>query len=205
MAVDDADYNWLSAFKWFRGGQCKHAKRGAGAVGYATASINRKLTKMEHLLLPPKPGLVIDHINRDSLDNRRANLRYLTHSQNLANSNVRSDCISGIKGVSKHSHRRGVYSVWCHIRGRRYWVGNYTDKQEASAAYVNFKELGERDPTALPPLIRNKSGVRGVTASARGWSARKMIAGKSYWLGCFQTVKDAAAAIEVFNDSQASV
>ena len=63
--------------------------------GYAITSIHYKRVKMHHLILgkPPK-GLEVDHINENRMDNRRENLRMVSHSVNLHNT------IS--KGVRKH-------------------------------------------------------------------------------------------------------
>lgn len=193
--MDDADFEWLSTFRWFRGGQCKRTKgeNAAGRIGYATTVINNKLVKMDKLLMPRKPGLVVDHINRNPLDNRRNNLRYLTHGQNLQNATMAMG-VSGFRGVLPHSRRPGIYSVWANVNGRRYWVGNFKDKLTASRARIEFVANGERNPASLPPVIRNTSGVRGVSPKGRKWVARKMVKGKSQWLGEFDTIEEAAAA-----------
>lgn len=41
---------------------------------------------MHHYVLPARPGLDVDHANGDSLDNRRENLRHLTHRANIRRS-----------------------------------------------------------------------------------------------------------------------
>jgi hypothetical protein len=79
--------------------------------------------------------LQVDHINRDVRDNRRANLRLATHSENLVNSKKRSD--------SKTSHFKGVswfkpMNSWrAHINLNRKQIslGYFDDEIEAAKAY----------------------------------------------------------------------
>ena len=51
------------------------------------------------------PGL-LDHINRDKTDNRIANLREVSMSENLLNTNLRKNNTSGVKGVHFDIHTR---------------------------------------------------------------------------------------------------
>lgn len=54
--------------------------------GYAVTSIGYKKIKMHHLLLgKPIRGKEIDHINRNRLDNRKSNLRFVSSSVNGQN------------------------------------------------------------------------------------------------------------------------
>lgn len=48
------------------------------------------------------PPSIIDHINGDPSDNRICNLRAASRSQNAANSKIRKDSTTGLKGVSWH-------------------------------------------------------------------------------------------------------
>ena len=70
------------------------------AWGYPRATIKRKCTLLHNIILPLKKGFYVDHVNRNPLDNRRCNLRYVTPSQNSTNSSIRSDNTSGYRGVS---------------------------------------------------------------------------------------------------------
>ena len=102
--VDDEDYEALCRYKW------SVVKRGAqGNRVYArTAFTNRLLypTKRQvyvnlHDVVMWKPkGYMIDHINGNTLDNRKENLRICTNKQNIRNSGKYKNNTSGFKGVT---------------------------------------------------------------------------------------------------------
>ena len=76
ILVDAEDLDKLSKHSW-----------SVGADGYPQARVKGKMVRIHELLLGRYrgPGLVIDHINRNRLDNRKANLRIVTKSHNCAN------------------------------------------------------------------------------------------------------------------------
>jgi hypothetical protein len=89
-------------------------------------------TPMHALILGTKPGLEIDHIDRDGLNNTRANLRHATHAQNKANCAPYRTNTSGYKGVSRHKRRwRALISYG----GRPHYIGLYATAEEAARAY----------------------------------------------------------------------
>ena len=125
--VDDADFEYLSRFGWYNAG------------GYARR-VDRPYTYLHHLLIDVPDGLQADHINGNSLDNQRANLRIATWRQNQQNGRKRiSMCgnptSSQYKGV--HYHKRD--GCW-HVRirdneGRRLWLGSFKHEEDAGRAY----------------------------------------------------------------------
>ena len=119
----------------------------AGVKGYRQITIDG-FRYMEHrlawfLVHGTWPLEQIDHINQDKGDNRIANLRAATQSQNRANSKVPVTSISGIKGVGKTR-----YSTWkarIRVEGKLIDLGSFKTVEEASAAYWTAaqKSFGE--------------------------------------------------------------
>lgn len=81
------------------------------------------------------PEGMIDHVNRDRTDNRIANLRTATGTQNLANARRSSTNTSGFKGVS-YCRRTGKYEAYVHINGKKKYLGMYVTAEEAHATYI---------------------------------------------------------------------
>ena|SRR3990172_10901192 len=73
----------------------------------------------------------IDHINGIKDDNRIANLRLATRSENLANCQIRRNNTSGHKGVSWDKRRKN----W-HVHVGRKHIGRFAIKEDAIAAYA---------------------------------------------------------------------
>ncbi len=77
------------------------------------------------------PSLLIDHINGAPADNRFANLRQATNSQNLHNR-------PAVKG-SKGCHFYKAYGKWVaeiKVKGKRTFLGYYDTEEEARDAYT---------------------------------------------------------------------
>ena len=93
-------------------------------------SNGKRMTKYLHqLILGDAPdGMVVDHINRDKNDNRRANLRFVTVQQNGQNQGLRKTSLSGFRGVSFHRPMK----KWRARCGGKY-LGCYLTKEEAAA------------------------------------------------------------------------
>jgi hypothetical protein len=77
-----------------------HTKAPHPSGGLTKKGHKRSRSIFLHALIMETPkGMHTDHINGDSLDNRRQNLRVCTPSQNATNKRLRRDSQSGYKGV----------------------------------------------------------------------------------------------------------
>jgi hypothetical protein len=106
------------------------------ANGYAWRNDRRQVgskhTYLHRMIvsLVPGDGLYVDHINRDKLDNRRANLRIVTPAQSRQN----TPAIVGLHRGVTFSRDRGLWVASVQLDGRRHHVGRYRTEAEASAA-----------------------------------------------------------------------
>jgi hypothetical protein len=100
-------------------------------LGYARCK-NRKVSFRLHTLIAGKPekGMVIDHINQNRLDNRKANLRIITRRENQYNSGLWRHNTSGHKGVSWSEERQR----WVATMGRKGLRKRFNTLEEAITA-----------------------------------------------------------------------
>lgn len=132
--VDPEDYEGLAKYKWF-------AKRCDGRF-YAVRSKRNRNVKMHQVILGTKEGKVIDHINGNGLDNRKANVRFATSEQNSWNQRKqRSQSSSKYKGVHWEKKRK-EWRARIKYKGRSIHIGRFETEEEAARAYdAKAKEL----------------------------------------------------------------
>ena len=87
-----------------------------------------------------KDGIFTDHINGNILDNRRANLRTCTNSQNQANSKLRKDNTSGYKGVNFIPKTKN-WQASIRLKGKKLYLGHFVNKELAARAYNSAAKL----------------------------------------------------------------
>lgn len=140
--VDAEDYEELSKRRWhvtFGGGQkCPYAARMLIVDG------RRRVMRMHEFLLDIPPGFEVDHINGNSLDNRRGNLRVCTHRQNNCNRKGHRADQYGYKGL--HWYKRcQCWTAQITVDGQKIHLGYFHSKLDAAAAYdkAAIKYFGE--------------------------------------------------------------
>jgi len=85
-------------------------------------------------------GFLVDHINRDKLDNRRSNLRLATPSDNEANKRKRRTQGDGqpsskYKGVNKTKTKERPWRAIITVERRQIALGKFADEIDAAKAY----------------------------------------------------------------------
>lgn len=122
--VDDSDFERLSKFKWYY-----HQGR-AVRKPRTTDGKRRGFIWMHREVAKPDEDKVIDHINGNTLDNRRGNLRICTRSQNQWNKTLRSKSVTGMKNIQWKKEKKR-YVVRFQKYGKKYEFGYFKDLQEA--------------------------------------------------------------------------
>jgi hypothetical protein len=130
--VDDEDFETLSKHSW-----C--AMRNYYGGWLAARGEKGKTIYMHRQLLNCPPNLQVDHIDHDTLNNTKSNLRIVTIQQNCLNRGIRSDNRTGFKGVSLVKSS-GKYTARIVINGSRICVGYFDSAEEAHKAYVEYSK-----------------------------------------------------------------
>jgi hypothetical protein len=128
--VDDDDYEYLSQFHW------SGMKNNTGQV-YASTTVQGVTYLLHRLVMHDKlqPGMVVDHMSRNSLNCCKANLRVTTQRENIRNS---TKC-DNAKGVHYDKQRRKWFAQARDHTGKKLNLGRYPTEQQAIEAYENFK------------------------------------------------------------------
>lgn len=120
--VDAADYEWLSRWKWHMQG------------GYAIRYEKKKLIFMHRQIARPPAGMIVDHKNRNRLDNTRDNLRICTHQENTQNAAKIQGAYSRFKGVS-YRKERDKYFAQIRCNNEQFYLGLFEKEVDAARAY----------------------------------------------------------------------
>ena len=129
--VDDEDFERVNQWKW-----CFHkGNNEKNAYAFRFNSI-----RMHRFILNVPKGLHVDHINGDTLDNRKSNLRMCTNSENQLNSyRHRDNKVMGFR--VKEYKNKVLYEAQKHGA----YLGLFSTPELAHQAYLN----------SINPLVKN--------------------------------------------------
>jgi|TARA_B110001454_G_scaffold2549_1_gene2318 hypothetical protein len=98
--------------------------------------LHREVLRYHGINIPE--GMVTDHINRNSLDNRFENLRVITVAMNFRNSDKWNKSIGSTLRMSKHG--KVNYQARIRIGKKQISIGHYLTQEEAHEAYLKEAE-----------------------------------------------------------------
>ncbi len=134
--ISPEDWNAVSRYSWRaqRGqlGKCFYAVRNSWIDGVESCML------LSRFILGLQKGdyRMADHIDHNTLDNRRENLRIATPSQSACNTRMRSHNRTGFKGVIQK--RNGKYISRVHYEGRHISGRQKDTPEEAHADYCRM-------------------------------------------------------------------
>lgn len=136
--VDSSDFEWLSKYRWHAIKNGRHSPRYYATRAQHVAGEGRALTILMHRMIMgdiPKDR-VVDHINGNSLDNRRCNLRLATRRQNAHNVSPHQKRKSPIKGATWSNQRQG-WLARITVEGNLLYMGVFKNDVECGILYDN--------------------------------------------------------------------
>jgi hypothetical protein len=162
--LGEGEWTILDQKDYYRLGDLKWGVEGKRDKFYAVCNIKiepgrTKAIRLHREIMKPSAGVLVDHRNGDSLDNRRANLRLATHFQNSCNARKsKSNFTSQYKGVQFRKKKNRWISV-IYYHKKVIWLGTFKSEIEAAKAYDaaakkyhgEFARLNFPEKAALPP------------------------------------------------------
>lgn len=131
--INNQNYKEISKWKWGISG-----KRGYAYRKETYAPYKQRQLYLHQAIMGTNKNLEIDHKNGNPLDNRRKNLKWVTHQQNMQNIKKKTPNKLNLQGVTMHTNKIGYQSRIC-VNGKRIFLGYFLNPQKAHKAYINAK------------------------------------------------------------------
>ena len=136
--IDDEDYDFLSKYSWHCTFQGYVARRHTYTKGKS------RIILMHRIIMNCPDEYLIDHKDKNPLNNQKYNLRICTKSQNAMNSKIARNNTSGFRGVkwSEHSQK---WQASIRVMGKDIYLGLFKNKKEGALVYnqAAIKYFGE--------------------------------------------------------------
>lgn len=128
--VDDEDYEKLNQYKWHSVGiNMYYAQRTVHNKG------NKYNIKLHREIMNVTDSKIhIDHINGNSLDNRKENLRVCSNAENSRNSKIKNSNLYGLKGIRFNKINKN-WNAQITVNYKQIHLGCFKTKEEAAIAY----------------------------------------------------------------------
>lgn len=123
--IDIEDIEKIKQYKWYKNRE-----------GYVLGIVNGDIKRLHRFLLDANNNInIIDHKDRNKLNNRKLNLRYVTQIENSQNRGIQSNNKSGVVGVIWHKTIKKWYA-YITINKKTISLGTFNDLQEAKECRI---------------------------------------------------------------------
>lgn len=123
--VDDEDYAWLSTYSW----QCNDRNYAVGKL-YAPSFPKGLPLRMHRMIMNCPVDLEVNHLDRNTLNNQKANLVVCSHRMNMRGMLTRAP--SGYRGVR---FKKGNWYAYIWDGTKQIHLGVYSTPEKAAAVY----------------------------------------------------------------------
>jgi len=220
VIIDDEDYEKVSRYTWNPQEFSRTKTSFIYFVSYVRDNTNKKITFLLHRVIAGcvyKDGKTVDHINHNTMDNRKQNLRICTAQENAQNKKVYNK--TGYKGVSWQELSK-KWRASIRVNNKTLFLGSFSDIEDAASIYdmcalYYFKEF------ALTNFSKNNytnadiikayreslpnynydytTRYRGVQSTANGvsWSVSINIEKVPQYIGTYSTAEEAARVYDM--------
>lgn len=145
---DKEDYDLIKKYCW-------HMHH-----GYVETTDKNMIISMHRLVMHVvDENIEVDHIKHNKFDNRKSELRIVTHSQNMQNSSLHTNNTSGVKGIIWHK-RDCVWEVQININDERKYLGRYVDFNNAVKARKEAEEKYFGEFSYDKSMVDNSTGSK---------------------------------------------
>lgn len=137
--IDLDDLERVIKYKWYKG--CARKETNSRKEYFRIEThINKKVVRLHRFILNVEKGQIVDHINQNTFDNRKANLRIVNNSINSRNRKAKKNSSSKYKGVY-FRYDRNKWVAQIRINKKVKHLGIFETEIEAAKAYDKALKL----------------------------------------------------------------
>ena len=134
--IDSDDFERVSKYKW--------CVQNCSGNFYASRCVmfngKQKMLRMHRYIMDAQTGTIVDHTNRNTLDNRKSNLRFCSPAENVRNQGLSPKNTTGFRGVHR-TKRANRFQAKIQVCGKTIYLGYFTNIRNAAKEYNEAAKL----------------------------------------------------------------